>query len=120
LIGQYSIIPRINIVSKEKLFMSARDLEQLRERLQNIHLESEALRLEEEALLARIAIVERQVQPRVRNDPIPRPLAIGDRVRILNPGTDRRQPRDIGNFTIRRAPHNVERIERDNRVRVDL
>jgi hypothetical protein len=115
--------------------MSGRDLEQLRQRLQDIHLESEALHLEEEALLARIAIVERQVQPpQVHNNPIARPLAIGDRVRILNPGPGRRQPRDIvgviihrtahfvtvrtdSNFIIRRAPHNVEH---DDRIRVVL
>jgi hypothetical protein len=107
--------------------MTERDIEHLRHRLRNIRIQSEALRLEEEALVARIAIVEQEEPP-----PIDRPLAVGDRVRILNPSPDRRRPRDIIatviNFTrhfvtvrtdsgyiLRRAPHNVERT-RDIRV----
>jgi hypothetical protein len=105
--------------------MSDRDIEQLRRRLRNVRLESQALRLEEEALVARIAIEEEQ--GRVNVEAIDRPLAIDDRVHILNPGINQRRPGDIvgtiinitrhfvtvrtdTNLIIRRAPHNVERI----------
>jgi hypothetical protein len=113
--------------------MTERDIAHLRHRLRNIRIESEALRLEEEALVARIAIVEQQQAPNA-NIQIDRPLAVGDRVRILNPSPDRRGPRDIiatvinltrhfvtvrsdSGFIVRRAPHNVERT---HDVRVTL
>lgn len=115
--------------------MSDRDIEQLRRRLRNVRLESQALRLEEEALVARIAIEEEQ--GRVNVEPIDRPLEINDRVRILNPGINHQRPEDIvgtiihitqhfvtvqtdTNLFIRRAPHNVERINVDRVDRVVL
>jgi hypothetical protein len=65
---------------------------QLNNRLRNIRIESEALRLEEEALVARIAYIE--AQERVHEVAAPETIAIGDRVCILNPGPGRRHPRD--------------------------
>jgi hypothetical protein len=98
LIGQYGRKSRINIVFKENFiqFMSARDIEQLNNRLRNVRIETEALRLEEEALVAQIAYIE--AQERVHEVTTPEPIAIGDRVRIFNPGPSRRRPRDTMTF----------------------
>jgi hypothetical protein len=132
LIGQYGRNSRINIVFKENCnrFMSARDIEELNNRLRNVRIETEALRLEEEALVPRIAYIE--AQERVHEATAPQPIAIGDRVRILNPGPGRRRPRDTvgqvlsitahfvtvrtnSNLIVKRVRHNVQCID-DNRI----